>query len=330
MSAAPRVAILEKQGGVLSWHRDLENGFRARGAEVFSIQLRPSSWCEYRAKWRTRLPSFENPAVIARVATELRAARPDLVLLLKQPGLPATALEAWRAAAPQARFVGWICDHLPVWPASQVPGLDGVCYFDSATRPVLESACAARPVRLVHLPLAVDPARYPAREIPFESRRPALVFAGKNSADRRRLLDTLRSTGAPVDAYGPRAQAGWRVWRRRHLDASRLAGLYSGYFAALNLLQAPNTVNGLNLRAFEIPAAGGLSTYPLVPDLAGAFVPGEEVLAYRDLADLKNQFDALLANPRRAAAIAAAGRARVLREHTFEHRAARLLADWLG
>jgi spore maturation protein CgeB len=89
-------------------------------------------------------------------------------------------------------------------------------------------------------------------------------------------------------------------------------------------------VHGLNLRAFEAAAAGGLGTYPLVPDLADVFVPGEEIVAYRDLPDLKVRIDALLASPARAAAIAAAGRARVLREHTFVHRAARLLSDWLS
>ena len=330
MPAAPRVAILEKQGGVLSWHHDLEAGFRARGADVFSIQLRPQAWNEYRAKWRTRLPALENPAVLARVASQLRDARPDLVVILKQPGLPASALDAWRSAAPRAPFVAWICDHLPAWPAALVPGLDGVYHFDSATRPMLETAHARLKTRLFHLPLAADPARYPAREIPFDRRHPVLVFAGKNSAERKRQLESYRALGGRVEAYGPLADAGWRFWRRRHLDAPRLARLYSSHFAVLNLLQSPNTVHGLNLRAFEAAAAAGLGTYPLVPDLADAFIPGEEILAYRDLADLKSQIDALLRDPVRAAAIATAGRARVLREHTFVHRAARLLSDWLG
>ncbi len=330
MPAAPRVAILEKQGSVLSWHRDLENGFRARGAEVSAIQLRPSTWDDFRAKWRTGLPALENPAIVARVATDLRAFRPDLVILLKQPGLPAAALEAWRAAAPRAPFVGWICDHLSAWPTTLVPGFDGVCHFDSATRPLLAQTHAGHKTRLVHLPLAVDPARYPAIEVPFARRHPALVFAGKNSVGRKRLLADYRAAGGRVEAYGPLADAGWRLWRRRHLDSERLARLYSAHFAVLNLLQSPNTVHGLNLRAYEAPAAGALGTYPLVPDLASAFVPGEEIVAYRDLPDLKAQIDRLLADPDRAASIAAAGRARVLREHTFAHRAARLLADWLG
>lgn len=329
MTAQPRVVILEKQGGVLSWHRDLEAGFRALGAEVFSLQMRPASWAEYRAKWKTRVPALENPAVIARVAAALRQARPDLVVLLKQPGLPPPALAAWRDAAPRAPFVGWLCDHLPAWPVKLEPGLDGLYHFDSATRPLLDQIHAGRSTRLAHLPLAADPARYAAAARPFDQRRRALVFAGTNTPERRRFLDSVRVAGARVDTYGPLARCGWRLWRRRHLKAGALARLYSDYFATINLLQAPNTVHGLNLRAFEIAAAGGLGTYPLVPDLAAAFVPGEEIVAYRDHLDLKAQFETLLAQPEKAAGIAAAGRARVLREHTFLHRAARFRDDWL-
>jgi hypothetical protein len=330
MPATPRVAILEKQGGVLSWHRDLEAGFRARGAEVFSLQLRPASLAEYRAKWRSKQPALQNPEIIARVASELRAARPDLVLVLKQPGLPASALEAWRAAAPRAPVVAWICDHLTTWPTALAAALDGVCHFDSATRPLLEQAYAGTGARLIHLPLAADPARYPALALPFEARRPALVFAGNNSHARKAQLDAYRAGGGRVESFGPGSEHGWRFWQRRHLDASRLSALYGSYFGVLNLLQAPNTLHGLNLRAFEAPVAGALATYPLVPDLASAFVPGEELVAYRDLEDLKTQIDTLLTRPARAAEIAAAGRARVLREHTFAHRAERFLADWLA
>lgn len=333
MSSAPRVVILEKQGRFLSWCEDLADGFRARGAETTTIQLRPSTWEEYRVKLQRKLPALENPAIIARVASALRAARPDLVVFLKQPGLPSAALDVWRSAIPQVPFVAWICDHVESWPENLVPGFDGIYYFDSASRELLETAHRmhgnGRRPRVFHLPLAVNPARYPAREIPFHHRHPTLVFAGKNSANRKAAFEAYRSHGGRIETYGPLADVGWRVWRKRHLSANQLAELYARHFAVFNLLQTPNTVHGVNLRAFEVPSAGGLGTYPMVPDLAHTFVPGEEIIAYRDLTDLKMQIDRLLTAPQRAAAIAAAGRARVLREHTFAHRAERFLADWL-
>lgn len=330
MTSAPRVAILEKQGGILSWHDDLAAGFRTCGAEVRLVQLRPATWKEHRAKWRLEAPRLCNPELLARVARTLAEHRPDLVIVLKHAGLPATALDAWRAAlAPGVPFVGWLCDHLPSLPEEQAPALDGVYYFDSATRPILEAAYAGRPARLAYLPLAVDAHRFAAPAQPFDRRRARLVFAGKNTDARRRLVAEYRALGGRVDTFGPRAAEPLRPWRRRRLDAGSLARLYASYVATLNLLQAPNTQHGLNLRAFEIPAAGGLGTYPQVPDLPSLFTPGDEIIAYRDLPDLKAQIDALLAEPARAAAIAAAGQARVLREHTYAHRARRILDDWL-
>lgn len=331
MPRPPRVAILEKQGGVLHWHLGLAAGLREAGAEVALVQLRPVTPAERRAKRLDGASALENPPLVARVAAELRAFVPDLVVLLKRPGLPEATAARWReAVAPGVPFVGWICDHYAALPAGNAPALDGVYHFDSATRPMLDAAYAGRRARIGLLPLAVDPADYRAEPPPFAGRVRRLVFAGRHSPDRRRALDDYRALGGEVDGFGPKARVGLRLWRRRHLPPARLARLYSGYFATLNLLQSPNTVNGLNLRAYEIPAAGGLATYPLVPDLPAIFVPGEEVVAYRDLPDLKTRIDSLLANPARAEKIAAAGRARVLREHTFAHRARRILADWLA
>lgn len=330
MSTRPRIAILDKHGGALSWHLDLADGFREIGADALTIQLRPECWAEKRNKWRTKSTSFTNAEIVERVARALSEYRPQLVLVLKQAGLPPATLARWReAVSGSVPFVGWLCDHIATLPAGHAANLDGVYHFDSATAPVLNAAYQGGPASIAHLPLAANPARYPNRALPFAQRRPRLVFAGNHTAARRALLELYRTHGGVVDAYGPRARVGLRLWRRRHLGAARLAHLYGSYFASLNLLQAPNTINGLNLRAFEIPASGGLGTYPVVPDLASAFEPGEEIVAYHDIPDLKRQMTELLAMPERAEKIAAAGRARVLREHTFAHRARRIRADWL-
>lgn len=329
MSPAPRVAILEKQGGVLSWHEDLAAGFRELGAEVVTIQMRPRTLAEYAAKWRTGCSTLENPVTLARVSQELKTIKPNLVIVLKHAGLPPKSLEQWRAALPsRVPLVGWVCDHLPAWNNAHTPGFDGVYYFDSATRPTLEEAYAGDNARLRHLPLAVNPLRYPTTHRPFSRRLPRLVFAGTNSPSRNQQIEAYRKVGGLIDAYGPKARSGWRLWRRCHLHARNLARLYERYFAVFNLVQSPNTVNGLNLRAFEVPAAGGLSTYPVVPDLPGIFEPGREVVAYKDIADLKQQMEPLLARPELAEKIAASGRARVLQEHTFAHRARVMLNDW--
>jgi len=331
MNLQPSIAILEKQGGVLSWHEDLADGFRSQGAKVTTIQLRPTTFAEYQTKWRTHASSLTNQAIVSRISNELAKLQPDLVIVLKQAGLPLSTLDAWRSALrTDVPLIGWLCDHLTRWPEENDPCLNGVYYFDSASRPILQNAYANHTTRLQHLPLAASPLRYASANIPFYQRKRRLVFAGKNTRSRKQQIAAYRKAGGDIDTFGPLADTGLLLWRRRNLSPTCLARLYSSYYAVLNLLQSPNTLNGLNLRAFEIPAAGGLATYPLVPDLAEAFIPGEEVLAYRDLGDLKDQINELLKHPARASEIATAGRARFLREHTFAHRARRFLEDWLG
>ncbi len=323
------IAIVQKTGGVLTWQDDLADGFREIGETVTAINLRPSSCTEYVRKWTSGGRGWNNPAVLGRVTDVLRETRPKLVILLNQCGLPEHASSAIRDALPETPVIGWLCDHIKTFPAGIKPNLDGVYTFDSATLPMLQQGYAGGNALLAHLPLAVNPQRYTARDTPFNRRHPSLVFAGNHSPARRRLIADYRQMGGRIDGFGPRAECGLKLWRRRRLGPHKLARLYSGYYAVLNLLQPPNTIHGLNLRAFEIPAAGGLATYPLVPDLEAAFTPGKEVIAYRDLSDLKRQIDCLLADPERAAAMAKAGRARVLRDHTFACRARQLRDDWI-
>ncbi len=322
------IAIVQKTGGVLTWQDDLAAGFREIGETVTTINLRPSSLHEYACKWRTGGRGWNNPALLTRVTETLRKTRPKLVILLNQCGLPEHAAAAVRTALPRTPLVGWLCDHIRAFPDGARGNLDGVYTFDSATLPVLEQGYAGSTARLAHLPLAVNPQRYKSLDTPFHRRHRALVFAGNHSPARRRLISDYRQIGGRIDGFGPQAECGLQLWRRRRLSPKKLTQLYSGYFAVLNLLQPPNTIHGLNLRAFEIPSAGGLATYPMVPDLKSAFVPGEEVIAYQDLADLKAQIDRLLSDPTRAAAIAAAGHIRTLRNHTFACRARRLRDDW--
>jgi hypothetical protein len=84
----------------------------------------------------------------------------------------------------------------------------------------------------------------------------------------------------------------------------------------------------VTMRLFEGAACGAaVLTDPIAPENGGdaLFTPGVELVVYRDDADLTAQVDALLADDARRERIAAAGKARVLAEHTYRHRARRML-----
>lgn len=326
----PRIAILGKSRSILTWFEDTLDGFRQQGCEVTAISFQADTPAERVSQKRGEGKELHNPEIVRRSAAELAAFSPDLVLVLNKAGLPAPAAEAWRnAIRPGVPIVGWLCDCLNKVPLDQIPAFDGVYYFDSHCLSALEKFHAEhrREPWLRYLPLAVNPARYPFQRV--EPVIPRLVFAGKCSPHRHRIFSEMRAAGLPLDLYGPGSGHFLRFWRNFRLSSETIAGLYRSHLAVFNLPQPGNTEHGLNLRAFEIPAAGGIGTYPDVADLPNCFEPGTEIVVYKSAADLAKQFDALRRDPARAAAMIGASHTRTLRDHTFSKRAQTILNDWL-
>jgi spore maturation protein CgeB len=87
-----------------------------------------------------------------------------------------------------------------------------------------------------------------------------------------------------------------------------------------------NDINGVNTRAFELAAAGACQVADFKEDLATLFKPGEEVVVYRDLGELRRLLDHYLARPEEARAIGDNARRRALAEHTLRHRVEEMLA----
>jgi spore maturation protein CgeB len=96
--------------------------------------------------------------------------------------------------------------------------------------------------------------------------------------------------------------------------------VYSGSTLSLNHHHPMNDIVGVNTRAFELAASGACQVVDLKGELPGLFTPGEEVVAYRDLDDLKDQLGYYLAHPDEARAIGGNAMKRALQEHTLRHR----------
>jgi spore maturation protein CgeB len=116
----------------------------------------------------------------------------------------------------------------------------------------------------------------------------------------------------------------WRGKRIRPVDAARVYNL-----AAIcpNVHHPQTRIGGINTRTFEIPAAGGFELVDQVPGLDEHFELGRELVAFSSPEHFRELADYYLAHPVERRAIAERGRARVLREHTYEHRLQTLLAE---
>jgi spore maturation protein CgeB len=79
-----------------------------------------------------------------------------------------------------------------------------------------------------------------------------------------------------------------------------------------------------NCRLFEVTGAGGCLLTDWKENLTEMFELDHEVVVYRSHEECLEKARWLLEHPSERNAIACAGQARVLREHTFAHRAAEL------
>src|SRR5258708_2546503 len=113
---------------------------------------------------------------------------------------------------------------------------------------------------------------------------------------------------------------GGPVWGRAKL------AIYSGSTLSLNHHHPMNDIVGVNTRAFELAASGACQVVDLKDELAALLTPGEEVVAYRDLDEMKKHLAYYLAHPDEARAIGQNALKRALKEHTLRHRIDEMLA----
>jgi spore maturation protein CgeB len=263
---------------------------------------------------------------LERVCTEWR---PRVVLVIK--GGPITPEVVRRVKArTDALFVNFFPDN----PLLMIPFecLEAYDVFFTKERYALRTLTSVGLRNLHYLPMYCVPAEHrPVTLTADETTRygAAVSLVGSRYAYRERLVSEL--AGYPLRVWGG-------GWTRTTDPAVRglVAGdavfgraklcVYSGSTVSLNPHHPMNDIVGVNTRAFELAAAGVCQLADDKEDLATLFKPGEEVLVYRDVADLRRQLDACLARPDEAREIGANARRRALAEHTLRHRIDEMLA----
>ena len=201
--------------------------------------------------------------------------------------------------------------------------------------------------RYAHAQPAVGRAAQPA--LPADVLRAGPAPPGHADARRGRALRRCRSRWSA--AATPTASASCASWPTTRCACGAAAGrsaddpavrsrwpggpvfghdklcVYAASTLSLNPHHPMNDIVGVNTRAFELAAAGGCQVADFKEDLATLFKPGEEVLVYRDLGELRRTLDFYLARPDEARAIGENARRRALAEHTLRHRVEEMLRD---
>jgi spore maturation protein CgeB len=244
--------------------------------------------------------------------------RPDLLFLV--PCDPAVdPLRAALAAIP-CPTLAWICDD--PWQFEQYSRL-WAAYVDwlVTTDPDCVPRYAALGVRarVILSQWAVDETVYTPGAEPQDL---DLAFVGQPHGDRRAVIASLRAAGLRVATFGH----GWEGSARPVAFADMLA-VFRRAKINLNLAQSlDGSAAQIKARLFEVTACGGFLLTAKAPHLERYFTPGVEIATFADRDEMVEKARHHLAHDDERRAIAARGRARCLREHTWRRRLTELLA----
>jgi hypothetical protein len=171
------------------------------------------------------------------------------------------------------------------------------------------------------MPQGVDPRIFRPIDV---AKTVDVCFIGQRYGMRGRLVDALRSAGVNVVCFG----GGWDT---PSISDDEKIEMYSR--ARINLgiggTGVSERMTCIKGRDFEVPAAGGLYLTTYNPELTNLYDIGKEILCYLNEIDCVEIVRYYLERPEEAQAIATAGRARCLSDHTWEVRF-RELFEWMG
>jgi hypothetical protein len=279
---------------------------------------------------RRQLSAAHFSLVNGRVRRAALSLRPDVLLISGSNWylLPETLREIKRRVGCRVVLNE---QHLQVFRPHQAAALeiyDHVFTQDSALVPLLRAASAARRVSL--LGPACDPVEHRPVTLSDDERArfgSDIACVGWGYPNRLRLFEGLldfdvRLWGIGWDASP--ALAG--RFRDEPVHGLKKTKIYNAAKIVVNLQSTTYQVDGITCRPFEVAACGGFCLSEPKKDLSTFFTPGEDIVTFEDDADLRRQAAYYLGHEDERRAMAARARARVLREHTYEHRAREIAA----
>jgi spore maturation protein CgeB len=302
---------------------DLARALEAQGERVafFDIDARPVLAAAFPKalrgeRWRRSIGERLNAALTRRVREE----RPDVLVVVK--GLQVEPAVVREARAAGALTVGmWIDDPLDIGRS-----LDRASSFDiylTNDAPSVAAYQARGQPNVHHFPGSADPALFFPRA--GLARDIGVSFVGTCSERRVEAVNAL--AGMPTHLFG----SGWSA---RALPSSAILGPKlptAGFNAVINRSSINLNVHrwfgvgtAMNLRLFEVPAAGGFLLTDWVAEIDDYYVEDRHLACWRTFDELRDKAAFYLAHDGARERIARAGH-----EHFIAHHSYRERAKWL-
>ncbi len=317
-----RILLLGKRGSLVQWLENLHQSSARLGYPTRTFAINGESWgARIRAKWEGS-SAATSPWMLARFERALHDFHPDLVLVVGVFGVPLEYYRILRDQPWRPLIAGLVGDRFPP-DQERADRCDRLYFTDSYFFQLAAAAGFATPSH--YLPLAVDPEAFRPGQM---RRRAELLFIASRTEFREAVVRGLDTPAYIIGTdWSALAREGFHRVHNRKIGRGVVIRRYQRHQAVLNANNEANTAYGLNQRSFEPLACGAVVINDDLLDLPRCFEPGREILVYRN----RDELNALVARLRRepdwGAQIAAAGRRRVLAEHTYGHRIRAILAD---
>lgn len=321
-----------------STNNQIEKAFRQNGAEVFCLDERVNTFLSSflgrsRPAWKlirkfSLLKRINNKRWNERLISLCQKVKPDILFTTKGVIIYPETLVEIRAMG--VKTVNWFFENIDP-PNYKGWFLKTHQYYDYFFNydPMIAEKFKSFSTNLRYLPVAVDPDFYKVGSLTEREKELFscdVCFVGALYPERERLLAEVKKMGINLKIFG------WEGWSKSslagnyhgHLSIKGIAKAYSLAKISLNSNLQPQN-GGVNLKTFEIPAAGGFQISDSQPDLKNLFELGKEVEVYENTGELLNKIRFYLSNEDKRNQIALAGYRRVLKGHTLNQRVKKIL-----
>jgi spore maturation protein CgeB len=156
-----------------------------------------------------------------------------------------------------------------------------------------------------------------------QSCRYDVSFVGSMYGYRAEWIAALRAGGIAVSCFGHGTENG--VVSATEIPEIFRASRISLNFSGSGQGAGRREQRQIKARTFEVPGAGGFLLTEAAPELERYFAIGSEIVAFASPGELVERARYYLVNPDERDAIARAGHARTIAEHTYEQRISQIL-----
>jgi len=274
---------------------------------------------------------------LSDMVSEIANEKPmDILICMAQAPITVKTLEELRSRG--VITVLWFVEDYLRFPAWKFLAKHYDFVFTIQRGECIEAIKAAGAGEVHYLPTAADPAVHLPLQLSAEERErwgSPVSFVGAGYHNRQQMFASL--SGLPIKLWGtewPECKPFDRMVQEegRRLKPQEYVKIFNSTSINLNLHSSTErdgvdpAGDFINPRTFELAACGAFQLVDKRSLLSEVFTPGEEVETFESRKELIEKIEYYLAHPEARQPFIEKARARVLREHTYQHRITEMLS----